>query len=43
MTRVDPLLVGIKFFEAVDTSEGHFGNSDIGLLLKAVESLLDVH
>ena len=42
MPRVEPLLVEIKFFEAVYTSEGHFGISDLGLLLKVVESLLDV-
>ena len=43
MTRVEPLLVGIKFFEAVNTSEGHFGICDLGLSLKVVESLLDVY
>ena len=40
MTRVEPLLVGIKLFEAVDTSEGHSGICDLGLLLKVVESLV---
>ena len=43
MTRVEPLLVGIKVFEAVYTSEGHSGISGLGLLLKVVESLLDVY
>ena len=43
MTRVEPLLVGIKFFEAVNTSEGLSGICDLGLLLKVVESLLDVY
>ena len=33
MTRVEPPLVGIKFFEAVDTSEGH-RNSEVDLLLR---------
>ena len=31
MTRVEPLIVGIKVFEAVDTSEGHSGICDLGL------------
>ena len=39
MTRVEPLLVGIKLFEAVDTSEGHSRICDLGLLLKVVEKL----
>ena len=43
MTRVEPLLVGIKFFEALDTYEVHSGICDLGLLLKVVESLLDVY
>ena len=43
MTRVEPLLVGIKLFEAVDTSEGHSGICDLGLLLKVVESLPNVY
>ena len=43
MTRVESLLVGIKFFEAVYTSVGHSGISDLGLLLKVIESLLDVY
>ena len=38
MTRVEPLPVGIKFFEAIDTSEGHSGTSEVDLLLKVVES-----
>ena len=42
MTRVEPLLVGIKLFEAVDTSEGHSRICDLGLLLKVVESLPNV-
>ena len=42
MTRVEPLLVGINFVEAVDTSEGHSGICDLGLLLKVVESLPNV-
>ena len=43
MTRVEPLLVGIKLFEAVDTSEGHSGICNLGLLLKVVESLPNVY
>ena len=39
MTRVKPLLVGSKFFEAMDTSEGHSGICGLCLLLKVVESL----
>ena len=42
MTRVEPLLGEIKFFEPVDTSDGHSGRSEVDILLKVVESLLDV-
>ena len=36
MTRVEPMLVRIKFFEALDTSEGHSGSSDLGLLIETL-------